>query len=86
MFSGLLQPMHLILILGVVLIVFGPGKLANLGQDLGKAVRDFKSAMEERDVTPQATSVAAGPAGQPVAAATEPSVARTLETATAEKA
>lgn len=86
MFSGLLQPMHLLLILGVVLIVFGPGKLANLGQDLGKAVRDFKSAMEERDVTPAATGVAAGPAGQPVAAGTEQTVVRTVETTTAEKA
>ena len=85
MFSGLLQPMHLLLILGVVLIVFGPGKLANLGQDLGKAVRDFKSATAERDVTPAATSVAASPAGQPVAASTEQTVARTLEPTTAEK-
>ncbi len=85
MFSGLLQPMHLILILGVVLIVFGPGKLANLGQDLGKAVRDFKSAMEEHNVTPP-TAAAAAPAGQPIAAASEPTAVRTAETATAEKA
>ncbi|WP_428562919.1 MAG: twin-arginine translocase TatA/TatE family subunit [Solidesulfovibrio sp. DCME] len=51
MFSGLLQPMHLLLILGVVLIVFGPGKLGNLGRDLGKSVREFKAAMEERNIT-----------------------------------
>lgn len=54
MFSGLLQPMHLLLVLGVVLIVFGPGKLANIGKDLGKSVRDFKAAMEEHNVTPEA--------------------------------
>ena len=53
MFSGLLQPMHLLLILGVVLIVFGPGKLANVGHDLGKSLREFKAAMEARDVTPE---------------------------------
>jgi sec-independent protein translocase protein TatA len=53
MFSGLLQPMHLLLILGVVLIVFGPGKLANVGHDLGKSIREFKAAMEARDVTPE---------------------------------
>ena len=80
MFSGLLQPMHLILILGVVLIVFGPGKLANLGQDLGKAVRDFKSAMEEHNVTPTSVADAARPAGQPLAPAVEQTAARTVET------
>ena len=53
MFSGLLQPMHLLLILGVVLIVFGPGKLANVGHDLGKSLREFKAAMDARDVTPE---------------------------------
>ncbi|MFU2209625.1 twin-arginine translocase TatA/TatE family subunit [Solidesulfovibrio sp. C21] len=53
MFAGLFEPIHLLLILGVVLIIFGPGKLANVGHDLGKAVRDFRSAMEARDVTPQ---------------------------------
>jgi sec-independent protein translocase protein TatA len=52
MFSGLLQPMHLLLILGVVLIVFGPGKLANVGRDLGKSIREFKTAMESQNVTP----------------------------------
>lgn len=83
MFSGLLQPMHLLLILGVVLIVFGPGKLANLGHDLGKAVRDFKSAMDEHNVTPE--PVAARPVEQPLTAAAQPA-ARTVETAQAEKA
>ena len=70
MFSGLLQPMHLLLILGVVLIVFGPGKLANVGHDLGKSIREFKAAMEARDVTPQeAEAVAAKPAPAEVTAA-----------------
>ncbi|MHC1712146.1 MAG: twin-arginine translocase TatA/TatE family subunit [Solidesulfovibrio sp.] len=57
MFSGLLQPMHLLLILGVVLIVFGPGKLANVGRDLGKSIREFKTAMEPQNVTPQDAEV-----------------------------
>lgn len=62
MFSGLLQPMHLLLILGVVLIVFGPGKLGNLGHDLGKSIREFKAAMDGHNVTPEA--VAEKPAAQ----------------------
>lgn len=66
MFAGLFEPIHLLLILGVVLIIFGPGKLANVGHDLGKAVRDFRGAMEARDVTPQTE------AGQPAAAQVQP--------------
>jgi len=66
MFSGLLQPMHLLLILGVVLIVFGPGKLGNLGHDLGKSLRDFKAAMNEHNVTPH-DETAAIKAAQPEA-------------------
>ena len=47
MFEGILQPMHLLVILGVALIVFGPGKLPELGSGLGKAIRDFKKAMAD---------------------------------------
>jgi sec-independent protein translocase protein TatA len=47
MFEGLLQPMHLLVILVVVLIIFGPGKLPELGNSLGKAIKGFKKAMAE---------------------------------------
>jgi sec-independent protein translocase protein TatA len=47
MFEGLLQPMHLIIILAIVLIIFGPGKLPELGGSIGKAIRGFKQAMNE---------------------------------------
>jgi sec-independent protein translocase protein TatA len=47
MFEGLAQPMHLILILLIVLIIFGPGKLPELGAGLGKSIREFKKAMKE---------------------------------------
>jgi len=36
MFEGLLQPMHLVVILFVALFVFGPKKLPELGKSLGK--------------------------------------------------
>lgn len=55
MFSGLFQPMHLILILVIALIIFGPGKLANLGGDLGKAIKDFKKAISSDDEKPTTT-------------------------------
>lgn len=40
---GALQPMHLLLILAIVLVVFGAGKLGQIGGALGKSVREFKS-------------------------------------------
>ncbi len=51
MFEGLMQPMHLILILLIVLIIFGPGKLPELGAGLGKSISEFKKAMKETQDT-----------------------------------
>ena len=48
-----MQPMHLIIILGIVLIIFGPGKLPELGGSLGKAIRGFKQAMNEPEKKPE---------------------------------
>ena len=47
MFEGLFQPMHLLVIAGIALLVFGPKKLPELGKGLGEGIRGFKSAMEE---------------------------------------
>ena len=46
---GLFQPMHLLVILFIVLIIFGPGKLPQLGEGLGKSIRGFKKAMSEKE-------------------------------------
>ncbi len=51
MFGGLFQPMHLLVILIIALVIFGPGKLGNLGSSLGKAIKGFKKAMEEPETT-----------------------------------
>jgi sec-independent protein translocase protein TatA len=45
MFEGLVQPMHLLLILIITLLVFGPGKLPEIGKGLGEAIRDFRRAL-----------------------------------------
>jgi sec-independent protein translocase protein TatA len=47
MFEGLFQPAHLIIILVIALVIFGPGKLSEVGGSLGKAIRGFKKAMSE---------------------------------------
>jgi sec-independent protein translocase protein TatA len=43
--EGLFQPMHLIVIFGIALLVFGPKKLPELGKGLGDGIRGFKAAM-----------------------------------------
>ena len=47
MFEGLFQPMHLLVIVGIALLVFGPKKLPELGKGLGEGIRGFKAAMKE---------------------------------------
>jgi sec-independent protein translocase protein TatA len=49
MIEGLFQPMHLLVIIGIALLVFGPKKLPELGKGLGDGIRGFKSAMSGED-------------------------------------
>lgn len=52
MFEGLFQPMHLLVIFGLALLVFGPRKLPELGKGLGESIRGFKSAMKAEEDKP----------------------------------
>ncbi len=47
MFEGLFQPTHLLLVLAIALIVLGPGKLGDVGGQLGRGVREFRDAMRD---------------------------------------
>jgi len=47
MFEGLLQPMHLLVIFGLAVLMFGPKKLPELGKGLGDGIRGFRTAMKE---------------------------------------
>ncbi len=49
MFEGLFQPMHLLIIFGIALLVFGPKKLPELGKGIGEGIRGFKSAMRPEE-------------------------------------
>ena len=56
--------MELMLILVIVLIIFGAGKLPQLGEGLGKAIKGFKKTVHEADaidVTPAEQSQNAQP-------------------------
>lgn len=52
---GAIEPGHLILILVIVLIIFGPGKIADVGGQLGRGIREFRNAAEGRSTEPPAT-------------------------------
>ncbi len=67
-----LTPWHLLLVLGVALIVLGPGKLPETGAAVGKAIRGFQDAVAGRDdsvAAPATPSVPpASPGNQPPSA------------------
>ena len=72
---------ELILILFIVLIIFGAGKLPQLGEGVGKAIKGFKKSVHEADAieaeaqAAQQQTTAAGPQQailQPTGQATAP--------------
>jgi sec-independent protein translocase protein TatA len=77
--------MELLLILIIVLIIFGAGKIPQLGEGLGKAIKGFKKSVNEADaidVTPppadaapaQPSQLAQGQPAQPAPAQHEQQV------------
>jgi sec-independent protein translocase protein TatA len=42
----LLQPTHLLVVLAIALIIFGPSKLPGLGKGLGEGLRGFKDGIK----------------------------------------
>lgn len=46
MFGQLFQPMHLLLVLVIALLVFGPGKLPQLGASIGKSIRELRKGLD----------------------------------------
>ncbi len=67
MFEGLFQPMHLLVIFGIALLVFGPKKLPELGKGIGEGIRGFKAAIKDEekpvgttDTTPNDQGLAKG--------------------------
>ncbi len=80
---GAIQPWHLVLLLIIVLIVLGPGKLPEVGKSLGESIREFRKATTEtRDaisLQPPAQSPVAAPPAPPAAPVQAPPVAPVAE-------
>jgi sec-independent protein translocase protein TatA len=58
---GALQPGHLIVVLVIVLLIFGPGKLPELGRAMGDGLRELKKATgsEDKDAATAKTTTTA---------------------------
>jgi sec-independent protein translocase protein TatA len=56
---GALQPGHLIVILVIVLLIFGPGKLPELGKAMGDGLRELKKATGGEEHKVEAAPLAA---------------------------
>ncbi len=53
MFDNLFTPSHLIIILVIALLIFGPRKLPELGKGLGEGLRGFKEAIKGNPDAPK---------------------------------
>jgi len=62
------HPLWLVVILAVVLIIFGPGRLPELGGAVGKAMREFRKATSE--ITNEVTNATKARPEQPAPAET----------------
>jgi len=66
---------ELILILFIVLIIFGAGKLPQLGEGIGKAIKGFKKSAHEADgIEAEAQAAQQNMAAAPQPAIQEPTV------------
>jgi sec-independent protein translocase protein TatA len=69
MLDNLFTPTHLIIILVIALLVFGPRKLPELGKGLGEGLRGFKEGIKGNpDAPKQQENIAKNETPQPPAA------------------
>jgi sec-independent protein translocase protein TatA len=66
------SPFEIVIILVIVLVIFGPKRLPDLGRSLGKGMREFKDSVtgKDNDELPAARTDAGEPA-KPAATPTE---------------
>jgi sec-independent protein translocase protein TatA len=43
---------EILILLAIALLIFGPSKLADLGKGLGEGIKNFKSAVKDREQPP----------------------------------
>ena len=58
----LFAPSHLLILLVIILVIFGPSKLGDVGGAMGRAIKDFKRAMNDDPPTAPVKSATAADA------------------------
>ena len=66
-FLSNIGPGELILVLVIALVIFGPGKLPEIGQAVGKGIREFRRAASDVTDATRVDTTATPPAAPPVA-------------------
>jgi len=79
-FLGNIGPGELILLLVIILVIFGPGKLPEIGQAVGKGIREFRRASSD---VAEATRLEPTPAPPSAASPATPPAASTPPATTA---
>jgi sec-independent protein translocase protein TatA len=79
-----IHPLWIVAILVIVLIIFGPGRLPELGSAAGKAMREFRKATSEL-TNEVSSSVNAASATPPATNSTTESAAKSTESASSTK-
>lgn len=73
MFDGALNPMHIVIVLAIVLVVFGPKRIPELAKSLGNGVRELKDSFDgSHDDDPARPAIHAATATPDPADAREP--------------
>jgi sec-independent protein translocase protein TatA len=60
-------PLEIVIVLVIVLIIFGPKRLPDLGRSLGRGMREFKDSVtgKDKDELPERTAEAPEPTQKP---------------------
>jgi sec-independent protein translocase protein TatA len=74
--AGLLQPTHIIFVIVIALLVFGPKRLPEMGRSIGHGIREFKDSIDgnsnDSSSDTKHEAVATEPASEPVRVAALP--------------
>ena len=74
--AGLLQPTHIIFVIVIALLVFGPKRLPEMGRSIGHGIREFKDSIDgngnDASADTKHEAVATDAASEPVRVAALP--------------
>lgn len=60
---GGMSPVHWLIVIGVIVLLFGTGKVSGLMGDVAKGIKSFKKNMAEDDASMEASATVERPAG-----------------------